>query len=387
MRVAASTGALVLFALACIPPSGSTVSLNERELLGEKLFFDTSLSQPKGQSCSSCHDPQHAFSGNAGSDLGVAPGAMPGRFGSRNVPTAMYAKFSPVFHFELQDGEETAVGGQFWDGRANTLEDQAKGPFFNPNEMDLADHAMLRERVMAAPYAPLMRQVFGPQVFDTADGTLDAVAQAIAAYERTPVFSPFSSKYDLWRRGQARLSAREQQGLALFKDPHKGNCAACHAMDDTNPKDEANLFTDFTYDNIGAPRNARIPANRDPAYFDLGLCGPGRSDLRDTRPEVCGAFKVPTLRNVTRKTAYLHNGVFSRLRDVVAFYATRETEPARWYTERKYDDTPAEYVPNINVKEVPYSATPQTGAFLDDDEIDAIVAFLGTLEDGYGHRP
>jgi cytochrome c peroxidase len=124
------------------------------------------------------------------------------------------------------------------------------------------------------------------------------------------------------------------------------------------------VFTDFSYHVLGAPRNARIPANADPAFFDLGLCGPRRPRVADDR--LCGAFKVPTLRNVARKKAFMHNGVFAKLRDAVAFHATG---PA-------FDDLPPAFRANVEPGAGPLG--------LQDPEIDAITAFLYTLDDGFG---
>jgi cytochrome c peroxidase len=364
-------------------PAPDEQGLTRAELIGKRIFFDINLSQPPGQACASCHDPALAFSGNAGSTRGVAPGAVAGRFGTRNTPGVTYAKFIPPFSIQQIEGEDVAVGGLFWDGRVATLEAQARQPFFNPSEMNLPDAEALQARLAAAQYAALIVEEFGLQALTSVAATLDAVGRAVAAFERTRRFAPFDSKFDAWRRGQVQLSAQELRGLRLFKDENKGNCAACHPVDESSPRDEDSLFTDFTYDNLGVPRNRRIPANADPTQFDLGLCGPTRTDLAASRPDLCGAVRVPSLRNVGRRVAFFHNGAFSRLRDVVAFYATRETDPLRWYLGRLYDDTPESVVPNINVSEVPYDATPATGPRLTDDEIDAIVAFLFTLNDGY----
>lgn len=365
------------------PPAADEVGLTRLELIGKRIFFDSSLSEPHGQSCATCHDPALAFGGNASFSLGVAPGAAAGRFGTRNVPTAMYAMFVPPFHFEDDGGEQVPVGGLFLDGRAASLEDQAGKPFFNPLEMALPGPAALRDRLMAASVAPLMREQFGADVFASPETTLAAATQALAAFERTPRFAPFSAKYDAVRRGQAQFSAQESRGLALFTDAGKGNCAACHTFIADSKRDADHLFTDFTYDNLGVPRNPRIPANADATVFDLGLCGPARSDLAADRPELCGAFRVPTLRNVALRPAFFHNGAITTLRDSVSFYVTRETDPFRWYRGEKYDDLPPAYRPNVNTSEVPYDAIPATGPRLSEAEIDDLVAFLQTLTDGW----
>jgi cytochrome c peroxidase len=182
------------------------------------------------------------------------------------------------------------------------------------------------------------------------------------------------------------LSPGELRGLALFEDPDTGNCAACHpsrpGADGSPP-----LFTDFTYDNVGLPRNARIAANADPAFFDLGLCGPLRKDLA-ARDDLCGAFKVPSLRNVARTAPYFHNGAFATLREAVDFYARRDTDPGLWFPEspagvRKFDDLPSRYAGAVNASEVPYDRKAGERPALTDAEIDDVVAFLRTLGDGY----
>lgn len=372
------------------------LDLTARQRLGKYLFEDTSLSEPAGQACASCHDPAQGFAGNAGSPIdAVARGAAPGALGGRNVPTAMYASFSPAFHFESEAGEaepvHEPVGGQFWDGRADGLAAQAKGPFLNPREMNNPDAASVVAKVRAGGYATLFRAVYGKGAFDDPAAAYDRIAEAIADYEGTAAFHPFASRFDDHLRGQGALDAREARGLALFSDPEKGNCIACHAgtPGSADPRDW--LFTDFTYDNLGLPRNARLPDNADPARYDLGLCqqpglaarAPAGFDLAGT----CGAFKVPTLRNVALTAPYGHNGVFPDLRSVVSFYATRGTNPERWYpagpdgAPRIYDDLPDAYHGNVNAGEAPYDRLPGEAPRLTEDEIDDVVAFLGALTD------
>jgi cytochrome c peroxidase len=369
--------------------------------LGKLLFEDTSLSASGTESCASCHQASSAFTGNndpARPTFPVALGAFPTLVGSRNAPTAMYMAFSPIFSFVEDDGDLTPTGGQFWDGRADTLAEQAKGPFVNPREMALPDHASVIERIRVASYAPLFRSVYGFHALDDVEEAYDHLADAIAAFERTSVFAPFSSKFDAYLRGCSQLTDAEARGFALFTDPEKGNCIACHAgdVDSRDPRDW--LFTDFTYDNLGVPRNSDIPDNDDPTHFDLGLCA--RAGLADKLPStvtdpaafvaaLCGAFKVPTLRNIARTAPYMHNGYFEDLRDVVAFYATRDTTPERWYpvaedgTVSKFDDLPEAYRANVNTEEAPYDRQPGDAPRLSAAEIDDVVAFLGTLSDGY----
>ena len=339
--------------------------LSRLELIGKNLFFDTSLSNPPGQSCASCHEPERGFAGNFGSDAGVPFAADGVTLGMRNTPTAAYARFAPEFSVTPEGARQVARGGQFLDGRAASLEEQAGMPLFAAGEMNLASPAELSARLAAAPYAGLLKEEFGEAIFAQPALVLRAVTRAIAAFERSDRFATFSSRFDRWLAGEATLSPLETEGLALFADPAKGNCSSCHAFDPDSRAPSDLLFTDFRYYNLGVPRNARIPANAAADFFDLGLCGPRRESVADER--LCGAFKVPTLRNVARKSAFMHNGVFSRLRDAVAFHARRDLSAA---------DMPFAYRANIEPVVVPYG--------LEDREIDAITAFLGTLDDGFG---
>lgn len=366
--------------------------LSPVELLGKRIFEDATLSRPAGVSCASCHDPAQAFQGNNGSPVaGVARGAPPGSLGKRNTPSIMYASFAPPFAFvDDRDAltgkvEKIPVGGQFLDGRAATLVEQFEGPLLDPNEMNAVSRRATVETIRDGDYAALVRRLYGERAFDEPETTFQKLATAVAAYESSARFHPFASKFDDYLRGKTSLSALEQKGFELFRDPKKGNCLACHAgaPESREPRDW--LFTDFTYDALGAPKNAAIPATRDAP--DLGLCGrPGLSTLAPSGfdvASVCGAFKVPGLRNVAVTGPYLHNGVFGKLRDVVAFYATRDTTPGKWYPKAggKFDDLPARYQANVNVSEVPYDRKRGQKPRLTPAEIDAITAFLETLTD------
>jgi len=378
------------------PRSDDERALSELQLLGKRLFEDTNLSEPKGQACSSCHDPKRAFQGNNGSPIAaVALGSRPGQFGNRKTPTIMYMAYSPAFGFakDEDEGENKleARGGQFWDGRASDLVEQPAGPLMNPLEMNNPSADAVVEKVKNAVYAPMMTAVYGPDVFADPNAAFQRVSQSLFAYEATERFAPFASKFDDYLRGKAKQTPIEARGLALFVDPKRGNCLACHAgkTDSKDPTDW--LLTDFTYDALGAPRNAAIPANADPLTFDLGLCQ--RPGLEAILPKevplasLCGAFKVPTLRNVAVRGPYFHNGAIASLRDSVAFYATRDTDPKHWYPALKtgeadkFNDLPSAYKANVNVEEVPYDRKPGQKPRLDDRDVDALVAFLNTLTD------
>jgi cytochrome c peroxidase len=387
-----------------IPPTqdAKTIPEDEADLspierLGKKVFEDARLSEPPGLSCASCHEASKAFQGDNGSPVAaLAQGSKPGVLGTRNTPSLAYVSFTPPFSFEEKIDEETGkvelspVGGLFWDGRANDLVAQVEGPLLNPREMNNPSKAAVVEKIRDGDYAELARSVLGDDLFADSDAAFEKLARAVAAFESSARFHPFSSKFDAFLRGREKLTKQEARGFELFKDKKKGNCIACHVGKEDSNRPEDWLFTDYSYDALGAPRNADIPDNKDASFVDLGLCK--SEGLEKIAPkgvaidELCGQFKAPTLRNVAVTGPYLHNGVFSRLRDVVAFYATRDTNPERWYPKEagkvvKYDDLPQQFHDNVNTKEVPYDRKPGQEPRLSEEEIDAIVAFLGTLTD------
>lgn len=361
-------------------------ALSAAAQLGEKIFNDRSLSASGQQSCATCHDPAHA---HANADGLAVPFGGPTMTtpGFRNTPSLRYLSFTPTFFF-ASDG--TPTGGFFRDGRAASFSEQARRPFFGPHEMANASVAALITRVRSASYVGEFMQVFGSGIFDDETAAFDRVAFALQQYQKEDAeFRPFDSKFDFYLAGKAALTEQELRGLALFNNPNKGNCAACHPSGrqaDGSPP----LFTDFTYDNLGVPRNTDIPATADPNYFDLGLCGPDRTDL-STRSDLCGAFKVPTLRNIALTAPYFHNGKFATLREVVSFYVRRDTNPEEWYPPNsggsggvdKFNDLPLQYHGNVNTSEAPYNRRLGDQPALTSDEIDDVVAFLNTLTDGY----
>jgi cytochrome c peroxidase len=345
-----------------------------QEQLGKALFFDTNLSEPPGQSCAVCHGPTVGYTGpdqaiNQGG--AVYEGAVAGRFGNRKPPAAAYAGNSPRLTF---DGGKW-VGGMFWDGRAtgdrlgDPLAEQAQGPFLNPLEQNLPNAATMIARAQASSYAGLFGAVCPGS--DTAV-LYDCVGRAIAAYERSAEVNPYTSKYDYFLKGQARLTGQEQLGMQLFFG--KAQCSNCHNGPD---------FTDFTYDNLGVPRNPANPFYNEPqwnpegaAWVDTGLGGYLQAA---GYPEAVyaaewGKQKVPTLRNVALAPekrfvkAYSHNGYFKSLEEIVRFYNTRDVTRAGW--------PPPEVAANVNTAEM-------GNLGLNRGEELAIVAFLATLSDGY----
>ena len=382
-----ATGVVVVLLASCGGSSSdeqrAPEGLSPAAQLGEKIFRDTSLSASRAQACSTCHVP----------DNGHAPdNGLPAQFGGpdltvqgvREAPGIRYLRFNTAFFF-ASDG--TPTGGFFWDGRVASLQAQAAEPFLNPREMAMASKADVVQRLAQATYADEFRALYGAGIFDDADAAYDRMTLAIAQYEKQDEeFAAFSSKYDAFLRGQATLTAQEMRGLALYNDPTKGNCAACHpsarGADGSLP-----LFTDFTYDNLGVPRNPALQVNADPTYFDLGLCARPDGSLAG-RKDLCGAFKVPSLRNVAVRTTFFHNGRFTSLKDALTFYVQRDTNPEKFYpvvagVVQKFDDLPVEYHVNVNRTEVPYNRNPGEPPALTDAEIDDVIAFLGALTDGF----
>lgn len=348
---------LVTFSIALLTACGggggeSSQPTQRQELstLGRKIFFDTTLSSPEGVSCATCHSPNSAFSDPSHGQ--VSHGALQGTKGTRNAPSIMYSAFTPRFHYSDDHGDY--IGGQFWDGRAGDQEEQARQPFFGHVEMNLASTEDLRARIATAPYAADFTALFGEQTLTDPEQTVIAVTQAIAAFEHSSETRPFSSKYDAWVAGKANLTPQEQRGLRIFNAPNKGNCAACHPSEGRGESADHALFTDFTYDNVGLPSTSH-------ARNDIGLAGVTGRDS-DT-----GRFKVPSLRNVAVTAPYFHNGAIATLKDAVHFYNVRDVDPS----------IPSpEFPQTMNVVEL--------GALgLTDQEEDDLVAFLGTLTDGY----
>jgi len=374
--------AILALGLSAVPAHAGDTDLTAATL-GREIFLDPALSASGQMSCATCHDPAHAHA-QANALPVQAGGVLLEVPGFRSVPSLRYLN-SGAFYF---DKEGTPTAGFNRDGRAASLIEQAARPFLAPHEMANVDAAALAAKVAVAPYADRFRALFGDDAFDDAEGVFLRVRFALAAFEQSaPELHPFDSKYDAFLAGKLMLSPAELRGLALFNRPDKGNCNGCHSSQrgaDGSPP----LFTDYTYDNLGVPRNMEIPANAQPAYFDLGLCGPDRVDLADRR-DLCGAFKVPTLRNVATRQVFFHNGLFKNLRDAIRFYVRRDTNPDEFYpraadgTLLKFDDLPPDLARNVNTSEVPYDRRPGQAPRLDDAEIDDLVAFLGTLTDGY----
>jgi cytochrome c peroxidase len=354
-------------------------SMSAAAQLGQLIFKDPSLSATGAMSCQTCHDPSigHA-SPLAQAVLNVGPSAN--QKGLRTPPAINYLKFNGPF--TLDNG--APKGGFFWDGRADSLAAQAKGPFLNIAEMANTDEAAVIAKLANASYADQFKKVFGADILSNPAAAFDRMAFALERYQIEDAdFAPFNSKFDAVNQGKEAFTPEELRGLVLFNRRDKGNCAACHPS--TKPDNApAALFTDFSYDSLGVPRNPDIAANSDANFFDKGLCGPVRTDL-SAQTTLCGKFKVPSLRNVAKRKHFFHNGKFTTLEQVVNFYITRDTNASAWYPSDLtgvliYNDLPTLMHGNVNVTEGPYNRTGLAPA-LNAQEITDLIAFLQTLND------
>jgi cytochrome c peroxidase len=395
---------------------GFAQELTPMEQLGRELFFDK-LSSPDSMSCADCHAASVGFTGSIpgiNRRGAVYRGAVPQRFGNRKPPAASYATLSPLFDYEPL--EQLFFGGNFWDGRAtgwrlgNPAADQALGPFLNPVEQNNPDKAAVLAQIADSKYAGLWELVWGEPISlapQDVESNYDRVGLAIEAYEDSAEVNQFTSKYDYYLAGIVELDEKEAWGLELFEG--KAMCSACHISEE-GLDGEPPLFTDFTFDNVGVPKNPDNPFyDMDsvflsdgspinplgPAWVDYGLgdflrqlaaedswkslpyvtpqlAGMSRDTLLTLAAENDGKHKVPTLRNVDKRPgrgltkAYMHNGVFKSLKEVVHFYNTRDVE----------DWPPPEVSANVNTDEL-------GDLGLTDEEEDAIVEFMKTLTDGY----
>ncbi len=388
---------------------GYLLDNKDLQALGEKLFFDENLSDPPGQSCATCHGQEAGWSGpdsDVNRDAGAYFGAFHGREGNRKPPTASYATFSPLFHAIVEEGEILFVGGNFWNGRAtgyllgNAAADQAQQPFLNPVEQNIANPGGVVMRVIESEYADLYRKV-GGDIWKIEDITkcndvnlqFGIIGIALAAFEHSEKVNAFTSKYDYYLRGEAELTETEKWGMELFMD--KGLCADCHIMD-IGPDGTPPMFTDFTYDNLGMPKNPRNPWYRMDAEFNPDgpdWIDPGLGDFLKQLPHYAvfaednlGKHKVPTLRNVDLRPypefvkVFGHNGYFLSLEEIVHFYNTRDVLPSC----EDIDDP----VPGVNCWPKPEVAANMNTEELGDLELTAeeeaaIVEFMKTLSDGY----
>jgi len=364
--------------------------------VGQKMFFDKSLSGSGKISCSTCHDPDHAYA--PANSFAVQPGGkFMTDFGTRAVPSLRYKEFMPAYADLLDNPDGISPpgpgGGFTQDGRAPNLAEQAKIPLLSANEMANKNGPAVVRKIIKSTYADLFKQAFGPNIFSDPQAAFQKATEALQAFQLEDYsFHPYSSKFDLYIGNKigGKLTEAEQRGLAVFSDPKKGNCFACH-YSGAGLNGSVAIFTDYSYEAIGVPRNSAIAANRDPRHYDLGIC-----DRPDHSPagseKFCGMFKTPTLRNVATRKVFFHNGKFKSLREAIEFYNTRDTNPERWYPQvngvvRKFDDLPAQYRANLD-KQGPLDGRPARSAPpMSTQDIDDLIAFLNTLTDDYTPPP
>jgi len=387
--------------------------------LGRQIFYDTSLSSSGKLACASCHSPQHAYGPPTDGPV-MLGGPSLSRQGARAVPSLTYLERQPSFSIGPDDPEAETVdlaqmaalgqqstraqktatqtsqsaanivpqGGMFWDGRADTLQMQAAVPLLDPREMDGGSIEKVAEKLRHAAYAKSFTGLFGEDIFRSPQMLVSEAMFAVARYEiEEPSFHPYTSKFDYWLEGKARLSDGEMRGYRLFNDPDKANCGGCH-ISQPSPDGLPPLFSDYQYEALAVPRNAALTDNKDSRYFDLGVCGPIRTDIAD-QTQYCGMFLTPTLRNTAMRQAFFHNGMFHTLQQVLDFYNFRDTSPEKIYpraadgTVQKFNDIPVQYQANVDVSDPPFNRhLGETPAMTAQDEAD-IIAFLKTLNDGY----
>ena len=365
----------LLVLITCTNVAHAANQLTEAEL-GQILFLDTNFSANRTMSCATCHEPSKSFTDQretAGHGM-VSLGDDGQSLGSRNTPMAAYANTSPSFHFNEKLQEY--VGGQFLDGRANTLADQAIGPPLNPVEMGFPDAETLVKRLQENPfYVSTFKRLYGESVFDSkpTDVLLPAFngfARALQAFEKTDAFSSYDSKYDRFLKGEYELTVLEDLGRTLFFSNNNVNCNSCHMLKVEDSKKEP--FTNHQYRNIGVPSNQQLLAlgHLKADFIDHGLLeNPAVDD-----PKYDGKFKNPSLRNVAVTGPYMHNGVFKELRTVMEFYDH--------YNNNERLINPETGKP-WRAPEVPTTVDKEdlTAHALTDRKIDALVAFMKILTD------
>ena len=427
----ASLGLAVLaFALPMISPvlaQEPTKKLSAAAQIGRDMFYDPDMSASGQIACSSCHDPANHYAPS--NDLVVQPGGPHmHQFGIRTVPTLTYELWTPAFSIgpedetseinetsPMADAGKTAaaitvlktiartqaktagsvamvpMGGMFRDGRTDTLQGQAAGVLTSGIEMGNKDEKTLGEHIKSK-YGARLAALFGPSILNDPQMLAEEAEFALARYQiEDPSFHLFTSKWDYVLKGEAKLTPAEERGLKLYEDTRKGNCADCHP-NRPSPNGTPAMFTDFQYEALAVPRNPDIPVDKDPTYFDIGICGPARADSYSTQPQNCGMFKTPTLRNVVTRHVFFHNGAFKTLDDVIDFYVNRDIAPEKFYPKLPdgsvdiYNDIPQKYLRDVDQLDPPFDRAPGDKPALNPKEIQDLKAYLETLTDGYNPK-
>jgi cytochrome c peroxidase len=384
----------------------NSTPLSPQAQVGQKLFVDANLSASKKMSCASCHDPNNHYApANARPVQSGGPNLTTPGF--RAVPTLTYKDLIPAYSDEAMNPDNVSTnapgGGLTWDGRANTLAEQVSIPLLSSFEMTNTSQAAVVQVVQNASYAALFKKAFGANVFSNPATAFTDIGVALQQYQlEDPSFHSYSSKYDyvflveLSNGKPVALTPAELRGYDVYLQPDKGNCFACHYNGPMVGGGGA-LFTDFTFEALGVPRNTNIPANAarpglPPTYYDLGLCtaqNPTSGHVLPASAQYCGLFKTPTLRNTAARQSFFHNGEFHSLTDVINFYNTRDTNPSAWYPTvkgvvQKFNDMPAAYQANLDSTDVPFDGLPAGGTpHMSSQEAADLQCFIETLTDGY----
>lgn len=370
------------------------VRISDLAAIGKLLFFDVSLSASGRMACATCHSPANAYGPPNGQAVQLGGPAL-NQPGGRAVPSLRYVlNRTPIWSDDrtasaaerLLEGTEAPTGGFGWDGRFDSLHQQAAFPLLAGNEMANRSRDEIAQAVRKAAYAGRFRELIGAARFNDSSELFDQVLRAIERFElEDPSFRPYSSKYDEYLDGKVELTEVELRGKALFDDLKRGNCASCH-IDRRGADGSHPLFTDYEMEALGVPRNPEIKANLDPQYYDMGLCGPLRAD-QSAKAEYCGLFKTPTLRNVATRRVFFHNGRFHTLREALQFYVTRDTTPQLWYLKgtagnaSSFDDLPSTLRGNIDRIDEPLTHHAGEPPVWSEREIDDVIEFLNTLTD------
>ena len=359
----------------------ATPTMADRVAVGDKLFDEVRLSAGGNLACGTCHEAARGHADAQGVFLPLG-GPRLDQQGLRSTPSANYLNDNTAFRLARQGPPQ---GGFTWDGRADTRAAQALGPLLAANEMANSNVAEVVGRVRALPYFGELAFAYSLPNNASDAQVLQALQQALADYQQGDIdYQPYSSKFDAVLEGRATLTPQEDRGRNIFSSPQRGNCASCHSIAPP-PGSTKPLFTNFEFHALGVPRNVST-ATADPNFFDMGLCGPVRTDLAN-RTDLCGLFKVPTLRNVALTAPYFHNGAVATLEQAVDFYATRDTDPARWYPTQngvvvKFNDLPADYRSNVN-QQAPFGQLAGQPRRLSVQDVQDVVAFLRALSDGF----
>lgn len=328
-------------------------------VLGKQIFFDKNLSNPIGQACASCHSPDKGFSDSFNQPISV--GANGTSFSSRNAPNLAYNVFAPTQFYNISD--ETYIGGFFYDGRSLSLQEQMIHPFIGSTEMNNGSIAKVIIKIKNADYYNNLINIYGNQTGDS--DIFNSVADALTKFQTSREVNSFTSKFDYASKGLVQFTDDEKQGLALFQG--KGKCAQCHVIDE-DPGTGKVLFTDFSYDNLGIPRNNLNPFYNQPSnqegslYRDLGI------GIIKNEPQHNGKFKVPSLRNAAISAPYYHNGSIATLKEAIHFYNVRDLNTGEFGA--------AEYNLNVNKTEL-------GNLGLTEKEENQIEKFINTLTDHY----